>query len=60
MVENRLKNQSKFFGRTFELTPVVFNASEQDIGKVIDIEIRDCNQNSLFESKISPNKEAAA
>jgi len=60
LVENRLKNQSKFFGRTLELTPVVFDANEQDVGKIIDIEIKDCNQNSLFGSKKSSNKEVAA
>ena len=60
LVENRLKNQSKFFGRTFELTPVVFDANEQDVGKIIDVEIKDCNQNSLFGSKRSLDKEVAA
>ena len=60
LVENRLKNQNKFFGRTFELTPVVFDASEKDVGKIIDVEIQDCNQNSLFGSKSNSNKEVAA
>ena len=60
LVENRLKNQNKFFGRTFELTPVVFDASEQDVGKIIDVEIKDYNQNSLFGSKKNSEKEAAA
>ncbi len=60
LVENRLKNQNKFFGRTFELTPVVFDAAKQDVGKIIDVEIKDCNQNSLFGSKRNSNKEVAA
>jgi len=60
LVENRLKNQSKFFGRTFELTPVVFDADECDIGKIIDVKIKDCNQNSLFGFKRNSEKEAAA
>ena len=60
LVENRLKNQNKFFGRTFELTPVVFDASEQDVGKIIDVEIKEYNQNSLFGSKKNSEKEAAA
>ena len=60
LVENRLKNQSRFFGRTFELTPVVFDAKEKDVGKIIDVEIKDCNQNSLFGSKKSSEKEVAA
>ena len=60
LVENRLKNQSRFFGRTFELTSVVFDANEQDVGKIIDVKIKDCNQNSLFGSKRSLDKEVAA
>ena len=60
LVENKLKNQSKYFGRTPELTPVIFDANEQDIGKIIKIEIKDFNQNSLFGSKIKINKEVAA
>ena len=60
LVENKLKNQNKFFGSTFELTPVVIDAKESDVGKIINVEIQDCNQNSLFGSKINPNKEVAA
>tara|TARA_A100001011_G_scaffold199917_1_gene208192 strand:+ start:902 stop:2167 length:1266 start_codon:yes stop_codon:yes gene_type:complete len=60
LVENRLKNQNKFFGRTYELTPVYFDAMEQDVGKIIDVEIKDCNQNSLFGFKRNPNKGVAA
>jgi len=60
LVENKLKNQTKFFGRTVELTPVVIDANEQDIGKIIDVEIRNYNQNSLFGSKRSSDKEVAA
>ena len=60
LVENRLKNQERFFGRTFDLTPVVFHAKEEDVGKIIDVEIGSCNQNSLFGFKKSLDKEVAA
>ena len=60
LVENRLKNQERFFGRTFDLTPVVFDAKEEDVGKIIDVEIGSCNQNSLFGFKKSLDKEVAA
>ena len=60
LVENRLKNQDKFFGRTCELTPVVFDAKEQDIGKIADVEIINSTHNSLYGLKAIPRKEVAA
>ena len=48
LVENKLKNQTKFFGRTSDLTPVIFDANHSDVGKIIDIKIKSFNQNSLF------------
>ena len=55
-----MKNQSKFFGRTIELTPVVFDATELDVGKVVNIEITNCNKNTLFGFKTKSENEVAA
>ncbi len=61
LVENKLKNQKQFFGRTFDLTPVVFNSNEKEVGKIIEVKIEDCNKSSLFGFKrVSKNKEVAA
>ena len=60
LVENKMKNQSKFFGRTIELTPVVFDATELDVGKVVNIEITNCNKNTLFGFKTKSENEVAA
>ncbi len=60
LVENKLKNQTRFFGRTLELTPVIFDASIHDIGKIIDVEIKDFNKHSLFGSKRNSEKVTAA
>ena len=60
LVENKLKNQTKYFGRTQELTPVIFDANKEDVGKVIDVEIKKYNRNTLFGSKITSKNEAAA
>ena len=60
LVENRLKNQSKFFGRTLDLTPVIFDATKHDIGKIIEVQIKDFNKHSLFGSKRNSEKETAA
>ncbi len=61
LVENRLKNQSKFFGRTEDLTPVIFTkGTDKDIGNIIQVDIKKCNQNSLFGEKKIIESEVAA
>ena len=61
LVENRLKNQSKFFGRTEDLTPVIFTkGTDKDIGNIIQVDIKECNQNSLFGEKKIIESEVAA
>ncbi len=60
LVENKLKNQTKYFGRTQELTPVIFDTNKEDVGKVIEVEIKKYNRNTLFGSKITSKKEVAA
>ena len=58
LVENKLKNQNKFFGRNKYLSSVIFEGSENDIGKLVKVKIENSNQNGLF-GKVS-NKMAAA
>ena len=58
LVENKLKNQNKFFGRNKYLSSVIFDGSEDIIGKLVEVKIENSNQNSLF-GKLD-NKMAAA
>ncbi len=61
LVENRLKKQNKYFGRTKNLTPVILrNTEENDVGKILNIEIENFNGNSLFGKKEKAEKEVAA
>ena len=61
LIENRMKNQPKYFGRNANLTPVVINnASEKDVGKIIGVRVKDCNRNTLFGVKENTEREAAA
>ena len=61
LVENRLKKQSNYFGRTKNLTPVILrNIKEDDVGKILNIKIENFNKNSLFGVKESIKKEVAA
>ena len=48
LVENRMKNEIKLFGRTEYMTPVIFDGALENIGKVVQVEIIRANQNSLF------------
>ena len=59
LVENKLKNQNKYFGRSENLTPVILdNGDENDIGKIISVRIQKYNQNSL--SGVKNNLEGSA
>ena len=48
LVENRMKDGIKLFGRTEYMTSAIFDGSIDCIGKVVQIEITSSNQNSLF------------
>ena len=61
LIENKMKNQEKYFGRTDSFTPVVIeNIDDKDIGKIINVRIKDCNKNTLFGVKENIDKEVAA
>ena len=48
LVENKLQNQNKYFGRNKYLSSVIFDGSEEIIGKLVEVKIENSNQNSLF------------
>ena len=48
LVENKMKDGVKLFGRTEYMTSVIFDGSTDFIGKVVQIEITNSNQNSLL------------
>jgi len=48
LVENKMKDETKLFGRTEYMTSVIFDGNIDCIGKVVNIEITSSNQNSLF------------
>ncbi len=61
LIENKMKNQSKYFGRTSNLTPVVItNANTKDVGKIIYVRINNYNRNTLFGVKENLESEVAA
>ena len=58
LVENKLENQNKYFGRNKYLSSVIFEGSDNFLGKTVKVKIDNSNQNSLF-GKIE-NKMVAA
>ena len=59
LVENKIKNQRKFFGRTDHMTAVIFDGEENIEGKIVPVLITHSNQNNLF-GKIKLNKNIKA
>ena len=48
LVENLTDNNSKAFGRSEYMTSVIFNGKKNDIGKIVQVKIKDSNRSSLF------------
>ena len=60
LVENKIKNQNKFFGRTECMTAVIFDGEENIEGKIVPVLITHNNQSNLFgEIKLNKNIKAA-
>ncbi len=48
LVENLTDDKSKAFGRSEYMTSVIFNGKKNDIGKIVQVRIKDSNKNTLF------------
>ena len=48
LFENKMKNENKFFGRDEYFNSVIVNSNEDLTGKIRNIKINQCNQNTLF------------
>ena len=60
LVENQMKDGKKLFGRTEHMTSVIFDGNKENIGKIVEVEIENSNQNSLFGKIKTHSKEKAA
>ena len=60
LVENRLDNQEKYFGRTKYMTPVIFKSQNCKPGELISVKITSYNRNNLFGYQKIDKKEKAA
>ena len=48
LVENKLSDQNKLFGRNKYLSSVIFKGDESFLGNLVDVKITNSNQNTLF------------
>ena len=48
LIENKLNNQEKYFGRTKYMTPVIFESDNCQSGELIDVKITSFNHRNLF------------
>ena len=62
LFENKMKNENKFFGRDEYFNSVIVNSGEDLTGKIRNVKINQCNQNTLFGEVITDtqHKEHAA
>ena len=59
LVENKLKDQKRYFGRNTFLTSVIFEGEEKNIGKLVHVKVEKTNRNTLF-GKIDEKKNMRA
>jgi len=60
LVENKMKDGIKLFGRTEYMTSVIFDGNIENIGKLVQVEITSSNQNSLFGKLTESSKKKVA
>ena len=48
LVENKTNKSTKFFGRSEYMTPVIFDGSDQEVGRIIKVKVKSSNKNTLF------------
>ena len=59
LIENRLVNQTKYFGTTKYMTPVIFEANNCKPGELVNIKIISFNKKNLFGIYKTNKKNAA-
>jgi len=60
LVENFTEDMKQVFGRSEYMTPVIFNGSKSDIGKVVQVKIKQSNRSTLFGEKINSSNQKVA
>ena len=60
LVENLTDDKSQVFGRSEYMTSVIFDGNKNDIGKIVDVKIKQSNRSTLFGEKINNSNQKVA
>ena len=60
LVENLTEDKTKTFGRSEYMTPVIFDGKKTDIGKIVQVEIKQSNRNTLFGEVVDNSNQKVA
>ena len=60
LVENRTDDKTKLFARSEYMTSVLFNGSDNLIGKIVKVKIQNSNQNTLFGETVDQSNQRVA
>ena len=60
LVENLTEDMSQVFGRSECMTSVIFNGNKSDIGKILQVKIKESNKSTLFGEKINNSNKKVA
>ena len=60
LVENRTDDKSKLFGKSEYMTSVLFNGSDDLIGKIVKVKIQNSNRNTLFGEAVDQSNQKVA
>ena len=60
LVENLAEDKTKVFGRSKHMTSVIFDGKEEDIGKILQVKVKQSGRNSLFGEVITNSDQKVA
>ena len=60
LVENLTEEKTKVFGRSEYMTSVIFNGNRSDIGKIVQVKIKQSNRTTLFGEKVNSSNQKVA
>ena len=60
LVENLTEDKTQVFGRSEYMTSVIFNGNKNDIGKIVQVKIKQSNRSTLFGEKINNTNQKVA
>ncbi len=60
LVENLTEDKTKTFGRSEYMTPVIFDGEKTDIGKIVQVKVKQSNRNTLFGEAITNSNQKVA